>query len=463
MQDDEIIEEEDSEDDEVGEQPEPELDATAGATFEETPAKRAVGRNGLRRQKTHLKLAALHRFGARCIVTLMAVCLQLAHVIPVNTSNKDVSGMGLWRRIRVDSHPFLLKFMASLLHTVEPRMHYALDRGLIKIVPTINILNAIFMFSRRIREKHAGKKSNENIGLDRKETFPPGNYPYMVVGVLCSSEFSIPRERLIEPSNVPEVAMKQNTEWLFKYQPIDYPIKVPRQWTDQEDAINPQSKDGHLKAKVIPQHLKGYHSDRKTPYEGFYPVENQGEVLLWQDPWLVVANVGEFLFVLKSRMDNDRCAKVKPGEEWLPWQVEELVKDPLHVQLLEMCLQIYTYWQGDKGPKPERPLPKLKGPKAGGSRQSRQTTKADAPIAGPSGSSQDAVAADGSGPTTRSRSKAERSNAGTVHKPTGASPTQARSRKGKSRAGTEGSVQPLQRAPSRKSTRSKTGTSKNDT
>ncbi|KAI3616280.1 hypothetical protein WG66_014130 [Moniliophthora roreri] len=143
----------------------------------------------------------------------------------------------------------------------------------------------------------------------------------MVVGVLCSSEFNIPCERLIGPPDVPQVAMTENMEWSFEYQPIDYPIKVPQ----ARDATVPHSKDGDLKVKIIPQHLKGYRSDRETPFEGFYPVDSQKQVMLWQDPWLVVANVGEFLFAMKSRIDNHRCSNAKLNTEWQPWEVEELV------------------------------------------------------------------------------------------------------------------------------------------
>ncbi|KAI3602773.1 hypothetical protein WG66_008084 [Moniliophthora roreri] len=314
------------------------------------------------------------------------------------------SPLSTWRRAHLS------------LWLVEPRMHYSLDRGLIKIVPTRDVLNAIMKFSQEIRKRHRGKTSNEHIGLDCRKTFPPGNYPYMVVGVLRSSEFSIPCERLVEPPDVPEVTMSQNAELKFKYQRINYPIKVHIARTGK------------------------YHS------KASYPVKNKEEVLHWQDPWLVTANVREFLFILKARVDNHRRSKAKPGDKWLRWNVRQLVDDPVHFQLLELCLQIYTFWADDK-PNTDQ---NTKSSKAGGSQRTRQTkSRADASsnVAGPSGSGQNEPTA---GPVTRSRSKNASSNADAeAATGTGAPLTRARSGKGKSRAGTNA-------APSRnKSARSK--------
>ncbi|EEB95880.1 hypothetical protein MPER_05083, partial [Moniliophthora perniciosa FA553] len=242
---------------------------------------------------------------------------------------------------------------------------------------------------------------------------PHGNYTYMIVGVLCSSEFSIPRERLVEPPEVPQAVMESNTEWEFKYQTIDYPIKVAC-----DDAVIAYSEDDRLKNRVIPHHLKGYQSDRQAPFEGLYPVENRKEVMLWQDPWLVVANVGEFLFVMKSRIDERRRSDAKPGSTWKDWRVRELVKDETHVQLLDLCLTIYTFWKDDVPPRDEGT--KVKASVAGPSGSGQ-----NAPVAGPSGSGQNAPAGGGPGPsrTTRSMSKGVRSNAGAIEEPTAAPPT----------------------------------------
>ncbi|ESK88741.1 hypothetical protein Moror_1258, partial [Moniliophthora roreri MCA 2997] len=243
--------------------------------------------------------------------------------------------------------------------------HYALDRGLIKIVPTTDILRAIWKFSRQVRGRHRGQPSNNNVGFNRHKTFPPGNYSYVVVGVLCSPRFIYSRERLEGPANAPGVETKENREYNFSYQPVDYPIKVPR-WTDGSD-----------------QHLKGYLTNLGTPFDACRPVAHSSglEVMLWQDPWLVTANVGEFLYVLKVQIDEARQKKAQEeGGEWTQWQIHELVNDPFHQSLLLLCLQIYTFWMEDQAPEPQ--AQKEKGSKAGRS-QTKSRADASSNVAGP--------------------------------------------------------------------------------
>ncbi|ESK90996.1 hypothetical protein Moror_16394 [Moniliophthora roreri MCA 2997] len=452
IEEDEVIEDmelggDDDKEDDNNTKPTPE--AEAGDTFAETPAQRAVGRRGLSRQEVLLKLAVLHQFGSRCIVTLMCLCLQIAHVIPVRS---DAQQLAFLEWVFGDTFQTLNIHSCRNLWLVDAHTHYALDRGLIKIVPNLDILNAIMLFSTQVRKRHEGKSSNNGIDLNRRKTFPPGSYPYVVVGVLCSSQFIIPRERLDAPSDVSEVETVENPEYLFSYEPLEYPIRMP-QWVDHGDGdtggdqpdTNSQNDKG---VKVTPQHLKGYRANTNNPLEALRPVKHSPalELQLWQDPWLVAANVGQFLYVLKGRVDDHRRSRAKEGQDWVQWQVSHLVKDPVHLPLLEMCLQIYTYWMDDK-PKPQ----KSEGTKAGGSRRSRtRANVSDAPVARPSGSGQNAPNV---GPVTRSRSK----NAPDAEESTGfAAPiTRARSGKGKSKAGTEGSVRPAARAASRKSTRSK--------
>ncbi|EEB95279.1 hypothetical protein MPER_05774, partial [Moniliophthora perniciosa FA553] len=61
-----------------------------GVPFPDTPETNAIGRVGFSRKTALLKLAVMHKYGSRCMLTLMALCLQLAHVIPVSADSKFI-------------------------------------------------------------------------------------------------------------------------------------------------------------------------------------------------------------------------------------------------------------------------------------------------------------------------------------------------------------------------------------
>ncbi|KAK7043925.1 hypothetical protein VNI00_008091 [Paramarasmius palmivorus] len=271
-------------------------------TFPETPEQRMIGRTGLSREQTHFKLATLHEFGAR---------------------------------------------------------------GLIKLVPDIDTLRAIFQFSEEIQALHRGKANNDDIGISRRKTFPPGNYKYSVVGVLCSKRFLYSRERLIAPPRVEdhELEMVEDLKYKFSYQRLQYPLEVPPWDRDTED------------------HLKGYTNteDDDDAFDTCRPVRKSPklEPMSWQDPWLVTANVGEFLYVLKNQIESrqERYTRLEVGS----W--------PVKPETLE-----------DKGKLPERAALNDSNPTG---RVTRSTTKSDRGGA-------DSNAAGTSRP--RTRSKAARSN-----------------------------------------------------
>ncbi|EEB88564.1 hypothetical protein MPER_13538, partial [Moniliophthora perniciosa FA553] len=87
------------------------------------------------------------------------------------------------------------------------------------------------------------------------------------------------------------------------------------------------------------------------------------QLQLPQCPLLVTANVGEFLWVMKNRIDARRRehAKGKPFEGWL---INELVEDPTIAALLHDAYLIYQGWRQDPGPAPAPPKEAKKSAKS---------------------------------------------------------------------------------------------------
>ncbi|KAK7043090.1 hypothetical protein VNI00_008444 [Paramarasmius palmivorus] len=314
------------------------------------PLKSGIGsRAGLSRKAVFMTLAIWHVFGGRCMLTLMSACLQLAHVIPVSV-NKSYLRFLEW----VFGDPFDTLFIHDYrnLWLLDANMHYAVDKGLIKIVPEFETLQAIAEYSAEVRRLHADKLNNSDVELDREKFFPKGLYRYVVVGILCTSDFPISRHRLVKtepPFNFTEPEMVEKTEEQFgtSYQTRP-PISI---MNDTGPSVGDPDK---LKEKHV--HLKGYRLGSEV--DVYKPLQGDpGLVLeLPQDPWLVTANVGEFLSVLKKGVNKKRfAASMKQGgPPMVNWQVDQLVEDPQHALLLRTALQIYELWEEDKLPSPPR-------------------------------------------------------------------------------------------------------------
>ncbi|EEB92471.1 hypothetical protein MPER_09011, partial [Moniliophthora perniciosa FA553] len=187
----------------------------------ETPYVRAVNsRVGLSRKDAVLKLAVWHKYGGRCMVTLMSYALQLAHIIPIAATGAYLRFLE-W--VLGDEFGTFMIQSTRNLWLISSNIHYLIDRGLLKIVPEPSLLEAIRQYSELVRKKHKGKQNNEGIGISRQEIFPPGNYTYWVVGVLCSPELVINRHRLIMPEPEhpyyvqEETVVKKNKEYEFQY------------------------------------------------------------------------------------------------------------------------------------------------------------------------------------------------------------------------------------------------------
>ena len=67
------------------------------------------------------------------------------------------------------------------------------------------------------------------------------------------------------------------------------------------------------------------------------PLQHNNNLELWlpQDPMLVLANVGELLFVMNQVLSRS-------GE---PLELSAFIKDATHLRLLQLALDIYTEWK----------------------------------------------------------------------------------------------------------------------
>uniref|UniRef100_A0A0W0FIG7 HNH nuclease domain-containing protein n=1 Tax=Moniliophthora roreri TaxID=221103 RepID=A0A0W0FIG7_MONRR len=311
----------------------------------ETPYIRATkSRKGLSRKDAVLKLAVWHKYGGRCMVTLMSYALQLAHVIPIAATNAYLRFLE-W--VFGDEFGTFLIQSTRNLWLVNSNIHYLIDRGLLKIVPEPPLLEAIRRYSEIVRKQHKGKRNNKGIGISRQKVFF-WNYTYWVVGILCSPELVINRHRLITPDVQEETVVKDSEEYGFRYTTF---VKKPMAPPESKNDRGPPSMDAeNLKPPHV--HLKGYRINKKET-DTLDPLQFSPQLRLQlpQCPLLVTANVGEFLWVMKNRVDARRRedANGKPFEEW---SISELVEDPDIAALLNNVYRIYRDWHQDPGPAP---------------------------------------------------------------------------------------------------------------
>ncbi|KAK1235637.1 hypothetical protein PQX77_001122 [Marasmius sp. AFHP31] len=187
--------------------------------FSPTPYKKALGRN-YSRSTIFQKASIMHIYGGLGVLTLLEYGLHMCHVLAVALDDKllDVLARGIGEKlININSSLNFWILTASL--------HNAIDSGLVKILPTWETMFAIESYldelhtlrdeckANRMTSKEYYERVDGN--LRRRTLFPPANYPYKPVGVLCKPGFAIPRHLMDgDPSNeIPEEVHNQNTDF----------------------------------------------------------------------------------------------------------------------------------------------------------------------------------------------------------------------------------------------------------
>ncbi|KAG7088025.1 hypothetical protein E1B28_012062 [Marasmius oreades] len=325
-----------------------------------TPAVHTIGRTGFSRESVFLRVVVMHLYAARCMLTLTQNCLQMAHIIPVSA---PANFLRFLERVLGDEPRTLNRHSSRNIWLLDASMHYNIDKGLMKLVPTIEILEKIRKFTRLISEirirrleheynvkivKMGGdfkavfpkdadwntatnvrqKERNarldalmeEDLELHRSKVLPPALYPYIVIGIRCHEEYSFYRQ-VVNVNMVSDGTQK----------PFQNPLKIPN------DMLQKQQVDKFRRPTTFP-FLRGIKGEKKK-FEIIDPLEydEERELLLGQDPCLVLANVGEFLSVTRERLQQD-------GEAL---DMSELVRDEVHQEHLQVTLDTYMQWETD--------------------------------------------------------------------------------------------------------------------
>ncbi|KAG7088048.1 hypothetical protein E1B28_012082 [Marasmius oreades] len=330
-----------------------------------TPAVQTIGRTGFSRTTIFLKVVLMHLYAARCMLTLTQNCLQMAHVIPVSA---PANFLWFLERVFGDKPDTLNRHSSRNIWLLDASMHYSIDKGLIKLVPAKNIVEKILDFTRliyevrirRLEHEHNVKiielpgrdlkvfypdehdwdaVGNDEIRKERKSyldslieaktkihrttVFPPGLYPYHVIGIRCHDQYTFPRQIVDLNSPPPSRPTTGDDQILF-----EIPLKVP------DEMLQKPQVDTFGRAKTSPL-LRGI-KDKKGEFEIIDPLEyDESRVfLLGQDPCLVLANIGEFLHVIQKQHEED-------------FEISELIADNVYRKHLRLTLDTYLEWKSD--------------------------------------------------------------------------------------------------------------------
>ncbi|KAJ8078213.1 hypothetical protein PM082_000419 [Marasmius tenuissimus] len=275
--------------------------------FEETPARNMAGRTGLVKKTLVVKIAEMHLYGDRCHITLTLNIpgggLQFAHVIPVSFSKWKIRLIE-W----VVGQPFnsLNIHSSRLLWLLTPDMHWSIDHGLFKLVPTSDVLKAIWTWLQEIEKLHQGKLDNSCIPqhLQRDKVFPPGNWSFHLIPILAHREFVVPRLQLKAAVERPALATKSIGKHQFTFRPINVPLEIPQDY-DRGDAVPDQDEKwwattGNLKYTRATGQIENF----------LYPKSDEkyaNPVLeLPQCPVMVTLSAAFWLLKLKNEVEKEK-------------------------------------------------------------------------------------------------------------------------------------------------------------
>ncbi|KAK1222385.1 hypothetical protein PQX77_014781 [Marasmius sp. AFHP31] len=315
----------------------PTVGRKAFATFDPTPYKKSVGRD-YSRATIFEKTSAMHIYGGLGVLTLLGGVLHMCHVLPVSTKDKhlDKLARGIGER--------LINLSSSLnFWILSPTFHYSVDSGLIKFLPTQRLMDAIDRYlqdlhdlrEKRQRGQVTLKSYNEAVNgrLRRKELFPNANYPYKIVGVLCQDDFLIPRHEVNRNQDFKMPAEEVHNEGT-RYQ-IDikrFPIPLRRtQESRSQDLLKPGRSDGFQTQDRHPPKTARVLRQFRVVDPNHY---DEDEVFwLWQDPFFVLMNAGEFVRALRKRWENQH-----PDDEFA---LDSFMREKKHAVLLQRAYLLY--------------------------------------------------------------------------------------------------------------------------
>ncbi|KAK1221258.1 hypothetical protein PQX77_015918 [Marasmius sp. AFHP31] len=342
---------------ELAEEPELGHYALAVATkvdyFEETPARNMIGRTGLVRKTLVVKIAEMHLYGDRCHITLTINLpgggLQFAHVIAVSFAKSKIR---LIEWIVGQGFNTLNIHSSRLLWLLTPDMHWGIDHGLFKLIPSLPTLRAILAWLEEIASFHAEKQDNSCVPqhLHRDKVFPPGNYEYILVVILAHHEFVIPRLKLFhDVERSPLVRHKFGRE-KFSMRPINVPLVSPQEY-DRGDPVPDQDERwwatmGNLKNTrangELDNLLKPKPNDKYAkPY-----------LELPQCPVMVTLNVVFWLLRFKNEVEKEKVMVGGVKTPKTPFSITDFI-DPSraeHVAVLRMVLKIAEFVEQQKVP-----------------------------------------------------------------------------------------------------------------
>ncbi|KAL0070049.1 hypothetical protein AAF712_002946 [Marasmius tenuissimus] len=314
----------------------------AFATFDPTPYKKAIGRD-YSRATIFDKTSAMHVYGGLGVLTLLGGVLHMCHVLPVATKDKDLDDLahGIGER--------LINLSSSLnFWIMTPTFHYSVDTGLIKFLPTRELMDAMESYLRDLhdlRDKWENKEitleqynAKVNGELRRRQLFPNANYPYIIAGVLCQSGFLIPRHEVNDSQQDFEMPVEEIHNEGTEYEISIKRFPVPLRRTQADPTTSNRSgsskpQDHHPKiARVLP----AFRAVNPTIYD-------EDEVFwLWQDPFFVLINAGEFIHALRERWNNNNRDK--------EFKVDDFSHNNTHAALLRRALTLYEAIVGAPAP-----------------------------------------------------------------------------------------------------------------
>ncbi|KAJ8078155.1 hypothetical protein PM082_000361 [Marasmius tenuissimus] len=294
-------------------------------TFDPTPYRKALGRN-YSRSTIFDKASIMHVYGGLGVLTLLGGVLHMCHVLAVATNDKllDQLAYGIGEK--------LINLNSSLnFWILTPTFHYAVDTGLIKFLPTEGLMDAMEQYLEELHELME-KRANEEItseeydelvngSLRRRKLFPPANYAFLIVGILCHSNFRIPRHVVDDQNSDLELPAEEvhNENTKYEINIKRFPVPLRRTQTSQTRAHDPKT------ARVLPD----FRSVNPTTYD-------KDEVFwLWQDPFFVLINAGEFVHALRKRWESQHS-----GDHDV-FSLDPLVHNKRHSILLQRAFDLY--------------------------------------------------------------------------------------------------------------------------
>ncbi|KAK1223864.1 hypothetical protein PQX77_013260 [Marasmius sp. AFHP31] len=344
------------------------LKDTVYKTLALTPQTLATGRD-YSRPTIFQKLSFMHIYGGLCNLTLLDITLHMCHLIAVATDESDVRMYG-----EAIGHEVLNIHSSLNFLMLSPHLHTAHDKGHIKFVPTDRVMDSMLEYLMRLHELREqddispGEYYNEvNSNLQRRKHFPPGNFPYKLIGVLCGPDFYIHRQEYEAGEDFTNPEVKTIEPFGVGVMPFDLPLRAPA----QKEGVEKREKD--LSKSEIAETFKHHHRHQKdlTLRPGvmtIIPTTCDPDLEFWlsADPFFVVINTGEFLDTLRRRF----VKMAPPGTEF---DLGDFIEDESHANLLRKALHIFDKYITGAPEAPLRPGQKRTKRDERASRRSKQS------------------------------------------------------------------------------------------